>query len=386
MVDGPPATAPGQVSPTVPFERARLWRMVDEIRGYLAELRHIDAFMQHVNELGSFDTPYPGWPRGKTLDVDPGLHWRPSFGVMTITLGRTFPFDVDVRYMEPVTAEDIEALSARLWEHAQRWADDNVTYLSHYVISRITYPDEARYDEIRNYLYAVADRLSWFQGSDFGKLGDDLGGWKGEAAENFHDEFYSRIKGVAHHQEWLVTRLLAAAAVFKGTIRYSQHALMNAVTYTWELLREQLRLRRDARRGTELTGTELTRVFLTVAGAAASMLASFFSNGLSAAFSLALVGEAFAATAAMLPDNAPSREIKGSTAVELWKQLTESIGEIERFASDEFDDLHNQLRQVVKAMDGGEVVIAVKRPLLADGASGETFHHLTSSRYLGMVR
>jgi len=280
----------------------------------------------------------------------------------------------------PYGDTDVETLSARLWEDAQRWAWIHISTLSE-LVSSITWPEETRYDEIRERLEAVADGLAVLVSDDFGQLQNNLGHWVGEAAENFSDEFYNRFTDVLERRKWLIQKLLAAAAVFKGTIRYSQHALMNAVTCTWELLREQLRLRRDADRG-----TELFRVFLTVAAGVTSVLTAYFSAGLSVTFGAAVIGQAFAAAAATLPDGAPSRTITGATAEELCNQLVDSIREIEHFVGAEYDNLHSQLGGISDLLDKPGVVIAVDRPLLVDGPSGEAFHHNTSSHYRGIIQ
>jgi len=279
--------------------------------------------------------------------------------------------------MEPATASDIEALSAQLWDDAQRWADANMTWLSEQIGS-ITWPDETRYDQIRERLDAVADGLTVFLNEDFGELRNNLGFWRGDAAENFSDKFYNKFVDVVENQGWLIRKLVAAAAVFKGTIRYSQHALMNAVTYTRELLREQLRLRRDTRRG-----TELFRVFLTVAAGVTSVLSVYFSGGLSAAFTLAVIGQAFAGAAAMLPDNAPPREIMGATAEQLWTELFESVREIGQFVGKEYDYLFDDLREVEQREDKLQPGLTLVRPPLLDGPSGRTLHHITSPYFRG---
>ena len=126
-------------------------------------------------------------------------------------------------------------------------------------------------------------------------------------------------------------------------------------------------------------------MFLTVAAGVTSVLSAYFSGGLSAAFTYALIGQAFAGAAAMLPDDAPPREIKGATAEQLWTELFESVREIGQFAGKEYDHLLGDLRKVEEIKEDLEPGLTLVRPLILDGPSGRDFHHITSPYFRGTV-
>jgi hypothetical protein len=349
------------VSEIVPFDRFALNRAISDIQHYLAELECIDRTLAYIAER--HHVPHAG----------PG----PAYHYLDIPLGSTYPFTrrmgkPGLPFDEAGVQRDLRGIAAA----ADRWASSNIQSLRD-VIRPIVHPSVSTYDQMISSLDQAHRLLSGEVLFDFGALSNNLGDWKGEAAENFADEFYARFPNVRYNQRATLQSLLGALAVMRATVQFSQHSVMNAVTSGREALREQLK------HHSEGNPTLSTKDFLTIASIGTSVLALLFGQVPLAAVSLSAIGAGLTLGSAALPDNTPAEQIAGATADDLFRSLFDAVRDIDAFVGREHDLMHSELSQVATDVSSLRAarLLSPPRPHLVDGVDGATFHHLSSSQY-----
>jgi hypothetical protein len=362
QTDGPPTAQ--VVEENVPFDRYELDELVREIGGYLAELQHIDLFLDY--SAAYFDGPHAEEP-----DEDTNAYYE-----LQVQLGETYPF---YRILPVYSAYSIEVEREvhQLADDAAAWASDRMTEL-YAMIRPIAFPLVSGHDSLIGEIQTVQSNLSLVH-SDFGDLANNLNDWKGDAAENFADNFYGRFPDALGNQRAVLMELFGALAVSKGIINYSQQSLMNAVTHTRGALREQLLQRSQDIEAPSLK--EFLSVASNVVGAAGLILTGYPPLGIPLDAAGAILGVA----AMVLPDESALLRIEGRSAEELATSLLGALAETMTYIDRSYDELRQRLHgvgnQVGKLLD--RELLLPSRPDLANGVSGDDFHHVTSERYTG---
>lgn len=345
----------------VPFDRFELNRIISDIRRYLAELECIDRTLEYIAERHHIPHAGPG----------------PAYNYLDIPLGTTYPFTrrmgkPGIPFDEAQVHSDLRHIAAE----ADRWATTNIESLRD-VIRPIVHPSISTYDQMINALWDAHRLLSGRVLQDFGALLNNLGDWKGTAAESFAHNFYGRFSNVRANQLAFFERHLGALAVFKATTQFSQHSVMNAVSSARDALLEQLR------RHSESDTTVSPKEFLTIASIGTSVLSIVLGGNPLVGVTGAIVSTGLTVASAALPEEATEQAIIGASADELFMSLYDAVREIEAFVGREHDLIHSELRRV--ASDVSELrsagLLAPPAPRLTDGVDGRSFHHVSSDQY-----
>jgi hypothetical protein len=357
------------VAQNVPFDRYQLSDMVDEVGGYLTELRHIDLVFAYF--AGYFEGPH-----GETPDPASSEGYGNSYHTLDIPLGRTFPFQCSLPVYN-VYATDIYREVDQLAGDADHWATDRMASFLE-VIRPIAHPTVREHDLLIDRLTEARSRLPIIE-DDFADLGNNLGRWSGQAAENFADHFYEPFGDARDNQATKLTELIGALAVSKAIINFSQQSVMNAVSSTRVTLREQLQQRSQG-----IESPSLKR-FLSVASHLTGALGLVLSGYPLLGVSLDVVSLGLGIAEDLLPERSAVLEIEGQLAATVAHSTSVALSSIKEYVDYSYGELDRELRLVRTHLgdlrDGG--VLLPGRPAVADGVSGDDFHHVTSSRFTG---
>lgn len=355
------------------FDHRQLGEMVNEIGGYLAELRHIDLVLTYRDAF--LETPYMEPPDEQDLAGNPGIS-STSYYEKWIHLGETYPFAIVI----PVYAaygSEVEKAISQLSTDARTWAADRMRGLNE-LVRPIAFPVVSTHDSVIDKIQAVYTELRRVR-TDFGELNNNLSSWTGDAAENFADHFYEVFPDALSNQRAVLIELISTTAVSKAIINYSQQSLMNAISSARETLREQL-LHRSL--GSERTSIkEFLSVTSTVTGAVGLLLTSYPPLGIPLSALSTIMGVASLA----LPEEAVPQRIEAKSAEGVEAAISLALAEIKNYVDRSYDELYQRLNNVriqVNDLLDRELLLPA-RPDLADSISGEDFHHVTSSRYTG---
>jgi hypothetical protein len=354
------------VEENVPFDRYQLDDTLQEIGGYLTELRHIDLVLDYVadrppEERNPLHLPAPP----NAID---------EFG---IRLGTTFPFylsfvlyDVDESHVE-------FHVTHSLADEAAGWSANRMMEL-YGLVRPIAFPLVSGHDSLIDEIQSVQSGLDVVH-TDFGGLANNLNDWKGYAAENFADSFYLPFEDCLRSQREFADALQGALLVSKEVIVSSQQSLMNAVSNAHAALRDQLQRRSQASNAPSL------KAFLSVGSTITGIVSLVLTPVPGASIALAAASSGMAVVSHVLPDEATVLEIEGVSAADLAESTSVAINEIKHFVDNAYTELYTELNAVQRDMDArrDEGVLLPGRPDIADGSSGSEFFHVSSSRYSG---
>lgn len=333
------------------YDGYKLYETLGELQGLFAELRYIDTAMQYLDGVGT------GW----LADVAGGL--VTGIDYVQAEFGTTFPFTKIYRIRNdwvdtPFDDTKTERIRDRLTELGNEANDRAATEIANFkeLIEPFTWPQSSSYESIvqpvEDMHILLEDRVK----KDFGLLQHTLGGWKGDAADNFATEFYFPFERTLRSQMKLLTALMGGIASAKAIAESSQHSIMNVVYAHKDAVMEQLQL---AQAKAELERQASVMKTLIIAGGAATVFAGIFTGvaaagsaaGLWAAGFTVVAGSSGLATAGIPSGGSDTFEVNGSTAAELSDSLVKALDDIKTNDGRQHDNLQEEVNAVLQRVD-----------------------------------
>ncbi|MGH3679393.1 MAG: hypothetical protein ACRDT2_03795 [Natronosporangium sp.] len=364
---------------TATFDRDQLFELLEEIRGYFAELRYIDLAMQYLE--GERAGPAQEYLGGV---VTPGTEY------VEVEFGRTFPFTkrypVRGDWFDPAFGLFDDTRAERILDRlpgfaaaADGWAATEIDGLTERV-RPFTWPRGTDYESgciepLHGLQTLLADRVS----HDFGLLQHSLSDWKGEAADNFGSRFYFPFEHTLRSQQELLGTLLRGIASAQAIAESTQHSIMRVVHATRAALREQLQL---AQAAATLERQQSRQRASIIAGASATLFAGLLTSGSLWAAGAAVFSASTQLAAVDIPGGgATVVAVEGSTAEALLNSLSDAVSQIVVNDSEQHELLADQIKDVLQRVEtllggsDGELGRLIPiRPDIVDGVDSGSFY------------
>jgi hypothetical protein len=357
-----------------PYDRPKLYENLSEVQGYLAELRYIDIAMAYMEEeQASWWRQIPATDLSSDLDVEYGK---------TYPFKRFYQVPNDFRFpWQDSRREQVQNQLEVIAEEASSWAATEVETIVGW-IEPFTWPVGSLYEsECIDPVMTAQGTLDYDVSADFGKLDYSIRNWHGKAAENFVTNFYTPFKDdILDNHKQLLLSLAGGLEAAKAIAESTQHSIMNVVHYTHAALVEQLQL---AAVNAELARQESLRNIMIIGSGAATAIAALVvpGGGLWAMTVEAVAGGASIASTAIPDGGSMSFSLRGATASDLAKAMSEAIVEIENHDGDQHEALMWEVHNVLDRIDpyyGGPNVADVRlvpmQPAIVDGVDGTDFY------------
>lgn len=363
----------------VTYDGYALYDMLEEIQGYLAELRYIDTAMAYLESEDA------GW-----LQESAGGIITPGTEYVEVEFGKTFPFtkrygfrsdwhDSPFGWWDDTRSERVNNRLNELGGEATSWAETEVEnirerikpytwFLGSHFESNIVEPIQTMHETLE-------DQVS----EDFGLLQHTLSEWKGDAADNFASNFYYPFEHTLRSQKQMLVALIGGLVGAKAIAESTQHSIMTLVHCAKESLLQQLEIA-QATAKLERQQSQYNAVIIAVG--AATVFGGIFSGGsLWALGFAAAAGGATIASTTVPVDGATEYLFQGSTAAELIEELDKGIGTVKTNDSDQhqslLDEVDTALRRVETLRggpDGDDGRLIPIRPDIVDGVDADTFY------------
>jgi hypothetical protein len=363
----------------VTYDGPALYEMLEEVQGYLAELRYIDSAMAYLESEDA------GW-----LQEYGGGIITPGTEYVDVEFGKTFPFtkrygfrsdwhDSLFGLWDDTRSERVNERLNELAGGATSWAETGVESVREGIKPYTWFSGGLYESDVLTPIETMHQSLEDEVSDDFGLLQHSLSDWKGDAADNFASNFYFPFEHTLRSQKQMLAALLGGLASAKAVAESTQHSIMTLVHCTKEALLQQLEI---AHVTAKLERQQSQYNAMIIAVGATTVFAGILSGGsLWAVGFAAAAGGATIASTTIPTDAATEYVLQGSTAEELLNGLLDGISTVKTNDGQQHGTLLDEVNATLTRVgtlrggpEGEDGRLIPIQPDIIDGVDGSTFY------------